>query len=138
MGYVRGHFACPAFVNWHDTLYHRPCQAFFIEPGADIGLFGGQDVGYISVYPYANLNYFKPSKKRGGWYIGAGGGLMMSNYNFREPTYASYESYSSTTFAFNFVTGFNIGDMLDISYTLRTNFKEGNNKFSVGFIRRFE
>jgi len=115
-----------------------PIGNFFFEPGADIGLFGGEDIDYISLYPYANLNYFKPFEKRGGWYVGAGVGLMWANYNFLEPTYEDLGTYETTNFAFNFVAGINLGDILDISYTLRTNFKGGSNKFSVGFTRRFE
>jgi hypothetical protein len=35
------------------------------------------------------------------------------------------------------IIGFNIGNVFDISYTMRTNFNHVSNKISVGYVHRF-
>ena len=130
-------FAAPLFIGTiHGTL--APFSYSFLELGVDAGL-GIQldDVKYFSLYPYANYALFLPfartSNARGnGWYAGAGLGVMFANYTF-DPEGPVWE----TTFAVNFITGFNILDMFDISYTLRTNFKSVSSKLSLGYVYRF-
>ena len=41
------------------------------------------------------------------------------------------------TFTGNIIIGFNIANFIDISYTLRSNFKTINNKISAGYTWRF-
>jgi len=67
----------------------------------------------------------------GGWHIGAGGGFIIEEYRF--PHFA----LQRRAFMADFVTGFNVGNMLDISYTLRTDFSSLMQKISVGFTYRF-
>ena len=67
----------------------------------------------------------------GGWYIGAGGGCIIANYNFLEG------KMTKTLWAAHFVTGINIARMIDLSYTVQTNFNTVSHKLSVGYVYRF-
>ena len=132
-----------------------PFNYSFLELGMDIGgnkfdvhtyyadYNGLEEVKYFSLYPFANYALFLPFTrtargKRGGWYAGAGLGVMFAKYTFEieGPIW-------DTAFVVNLVTGFNILDMFDISYTLRTDFKSRyfgdwfNGKFTIGYVYRF-
>jgi len=104
-------------------------EAGFITdiPGAD----------FFSMYPFAHLVFFMPFALRpiplrgGGWYIGLGGGFTMARYNF----YTIYEDIRA--FMVDFTAGVNIGNVLGISYTLRTDFSTFNSKASIGYTFRF-
>jgi hypothetical protein len=87
---------------------------------------------FISLYPFIHAVYFKPFAKSGGWYAGAGGGYMFGEYSFPEG------KVPVNIFALDLTTGVNIGNIFDISYTLRTNFKSVNNKIAVGYVYRFK
>ncbi|MCL2139021.1 MAG: caspase family protein [Treponema sp.] len=109
-----------------------PFRYSFLELGMDIGTFSGKpNAGYFSIYPYTNYAYFLPFD-RGGWYIGTGIGYLWS----LESTLNS--NYYHRIIAMNIMTGFNIANALDISYTIRTDFKGVSNKFSVGYAYRFQ
>jgi hypothetical protein len=84
------------------------------------------------MYPFAHLAFCLPFPNRGGWYMGAGGGFMMVRYTFPEG------DYSDNIFAADIITGINILNMFDISYTLRTKFSGVSNKLSVGYTYRFK
>ena len=121
-----------------------PARNSFLEIGMDAGLFSRyENSGYFSVFPYIHYNFFLPVSKSGksGWYIGLGAGYMYARYSFDENSpehrYLSVESEEFHFISGNAVTGFIIADALDISYTLRTDFKTVNNKLSVGYIYRF-
>jgi hypothetical protein len=79
-----------------------------------------------------NYAFFIPFAKSGGWYIGAGGGYLFSEYTFPQAV------HTLNLFAANVVTGFNIGNRFDISYALRTNFNAASGKLSVGWTHRFK
>jgi len=88
-------------------------------------------------YPFAHAAFFLPfntfaSDSKGGWYLGLGAGYLKSEYSFPEgPAPLDLG-------IMDFITGFNILDMIDISYTFRTNFKGANNmKFAIGYVYRF-
>jgi len=76
---------------------------------------------------------FVPFENKGGWYAGVGAGLMIVSYSFRPDV-----NYSDNIFAFDIITGVNLFNFLDISYTLRTNFEGASNKISVGLVYRFK
>jgi hypothetical protein len=133
----------------HGTL--APFKDSFLELGIDIG--GGMwhfrldDIQYFSLYPFANYAFFLPydsgNGKDGGFYAGAGIGVMCANYTFKteilENTFQTEGPIWENTFAVNFVIGVNMFDMFDFSYTLRTDFKTGtNSKLSVGYVYRFK
>jgi hypothetical protein len=116
-----------------------PVRNLFLEIGFDIGfIYSGPEEdnfsveGYYSLYPYAHLGFFLPFAKKGGWYIGAGGGYMIAEYTFSDGT------ASIDIFAVNLTTGLNIGNLFNFSYTLRTNFENASNKVAVGFVYRFK
>ena len=104
------------------------------EIGFDIGFFSVQsDVNdYFSIYPFLNIGVFLPFQGKGGFFAGAGGGFMVGSYKF------DYGSASVTVLAANFFAGFNIGNVFNISYTLRTNFNSVSHKFSLGYVIRIE
>jgi len=135
---VGSSFAAPLAIGTiHGTL--APFNGSFIEIGADAG-YGiiNDNISYYSLYPFVNFALFVPfprlsAGKRGGWYIGAGFGAMFANYTFEIAG-----SILETTPAMNIITGFNLFNMIDISYTLRTNFKSANSKLSFGYVYRFK
>jgi hypothetical protein len=125
-------FAAPWIIGTvHGTI--APLPYSFLEIGFDAGFISGvADVGYYSLYPYAHYALFLPFPKKGGWYIGAGGGYMIAELDYPEG------KVSKNTFVAGFITGVNIRNMFDISYTLRTNFNAVDNKISAGYTYRFK
>jgi hypothetical protein len=136
-------FAAPLVIGTvHGTL--SPFKGSFFDIGLDLG-GGMSEVAkqggsghllvkkYFSVYPYANYAMFAPfAGGKGGWYGGAGFGLMVANY-----TFSLEGAISDATFAVNVATGFILLDMLDISYSMRTDFRSANHKLSAGYVYRF-
>ena len=117
-----------------------PLPYSFLELGFDAGLVSGAvGVSYFSIYPYAHYALYLPFDLplgrqgiSGGWYIGAGGGYIAGEVDYRGDAVAlGYFAASATT-------GLNISGFLDISYSIHTNFTGVGNKFSVGYCYRFE
>ena len=133
-------FATPLLIfTLHGT--HAPVRNMYLEYGFDLGLIHGgpnnSEIysvnGYYSIYPFANVGYFRPFEDHeGGWYIGGGDGYMFSKYTFNDGTTDVHRV------ALNFTTGVIIWNKVNISYTLRTNFVGANNKLSVGLLHRFD
>ena len=113
-----------------------PLRYSFIELGCDIGFISAYDdvESYYSIYPFAHIGLFVPFRWKGGWYIGAGGGYMTGSYTFAEGLVPA----DVGVFAADLITGFNIFNIIDISYTLRTNFSSVSNKIAVGYTYRFK
>jgi hypothetical protein len=130
---VGSSFSSPWFIGTvHGTL--APLTFCFFEIGLDAGFVsGGAAVDYYSLYPFIHAAGFIPFKAKGGWYIGAGAGYMFATYTFHSP--ADTVPYNSV--ALDVITGVNILDIIDVSYTLRTNFSGVNHKVSVGYTYRF-
>jgi hypothetical protein len=124
-------FAAPWLIGTvHATLV--PFQYSFLEIGLDFGLLSGKpEIDYYSLYPFAHYALFLPFNRKGGWYIGTGAGCMILSYTFPEGL------YTDKIFAADIITGFNIGNFFDVSYTLRTNFSNVSNKLSLGYVYRF-
>jgi hypothetical protein len=116
------------------TIYGTiaPFRYSFLEVGLDVGFLTNDPhvTSYYSISPFAHYAFFLPFAK-GGWYAGTGIGYLHSE----QIKYGSLGRNRSITF--NITTGFNIQNVIDISYTLRTNFAEVNNKLSVGYTYRF-
>ena len=109
-----------------------PTRYSFMEAGMDIGLVSGiEGMGYYSFYPFAHYALFVPFSTKTGWYAGAGAGYMFSNYTYKD------EKIAENVFAMDVLTGFVIGNVFNVSYTVRTNFASSSNKLSVGYIKRF-
>jgi len=128
-------FADPLLIaSVHGTF--SPLRNLFLGLGFDIGMISGIDgaESYYSLYPFARIGYFLPFKEKGGWYAGAGIGYMTGKYTFTGGIIPA----SVNVFAADFTTGFNLWNMLDISYTLRTNFKSASNKVMAGYTYRFK
>jgi TolB-like protein len=125
-------FAPPFVIATVNTTL-APFNYSFLEIGCDFGFISGvDDVSYHSFYLFVHYAFFYPFTKTGGWYAGVGGGWMLANYNY--PT----GEVQTNIFAMDFITGVNIGDMLNISYTLRTNFNRVSHKMLVGYTYRFK
>ena len=115
----------------HGTI--APFKYTFIELGCDIGLLTLEpNVDYYSLYPFAHFAGFMPFKSKGGAYAGAGAGYLMAFYDFPEGEHDPVK-----ILALDVLAGVNLWNFLDISYTLRTNFKGASNKLSVGLTYRF-
>jgi len=131
-----------------------PFNYSFLELGIDIGLVSGiEDVGYYSFCPFVHYAFFLPfntlsasrlaadrqsvdlrstdRRSDSGWYIGAGGGYIFTNYAFPEG------DVERNSFVLDVFTGVTLFNFLDISYTLRTNFIGVTNKVSVGYTYRW-
>jgi TolB-like protein len=110
-----------------------PLPYSFLEIGFDMGLISNNDWdNFYTMFPYIHYALFVPFQKKGGWYIGAGGGLMLEEYSKDDLV------LSRMDFAISFTTGFNFWNMVDISYTLRTkDLTSVSNKISLGFTYRF-
>jgi len=138
-------FGTPVLVGTLHGTY-SPLRYLFIEAGLDLGFIydGEKDYGlftlddYISLYPFAHIGLFLPFSGKSGWYIGAGCGYMYSHYTFSDGT------TDSKAFALDVLTGFNILDIIDISYTFRFNTSSsgfwdmGSQKLSIGYVYRFK
>jgi TolB-like protein len=109
-----------------------PLRYSFLELGCDVGFISKvEGASYYSVYPFAHYALFLPFTQKGGWYIGAGGGCMIAEYQFDDLV------VSRRIFAADLTAGVNIGNFLDISYTLRTDFASAGHKISLGYCYRF-
>ena len=116
-----------------------PLRNSFIRGGVDLGFFSDNAlvVGYYSIVPFVHYAFFLPFDElpipftMGGWHIGAGVGFVIEEHRF------AHFAVQRRDFIADFVTGFNVGNMLDISYTLRTDFSAFMQKISVGFTHRF-
>jgi hypothetical protein len=110
-----------------------PLRYSFLELGCDAGFISDVEgaTSYYSIYPFAHYALFLPFSQKGGWYIGAGAGYMIADYQIEDIT------VSKNIFAADFIAGVNILNFFDISYTLRTDFASANHKISVGFCYRF-
>jgi len=126
-------FAAPWIISTlHGTI--APLKYQFLELGIDYGMVSGNKNAdfYYSLYPFIHYAAFIPFNKSGGCYAGAGAGYMFGNYKFPE------EEIPIRIFAFDAIAGVNIINKIDISYSLRTNFKSFNHKASVGYTYRFK
>jgi len=123
-------FADPWVVSTlHATL--APLPFSFVRLGLDAGFVTEiEGANLFSIYPFVQYAFFLPFM-RGGLYAAAGGGFLVARY-----TFDGLVDTRSGFFA-NFTAGLNIGDMLDISYTLRTDFSRLSSKVSAGFTHRF-
>ena len=136
-------FAAPWIIGtFHGTV--APFSNSFFELGIDFGMVSGiADVEqYYSLYPFIHAVYFQPFTESGGWFAGGsgwfaggGGGYMIGNYTFSKE---DIPDIPVNIFALDIIAGVNIGNMLDVSYTLRTNFKSANHKLAVGYTHRFK
>jgi hypothetical protein len=125
-------FSAPLVIaTVHGTI--APFRFSFLEIGCDIGWISRlENNGYYSVYPFAHYSLFRPIGNNNGWYIGAGGGWMYASYTVDD----LHLPVSSA--ALHLTTGFNVLNFIDVSYTMRTNFKSVNHKASLGFVYRFK
>ena len=142
-------FAAPLIIATLQGSW-SPVNYTFLEFGADFGMQCTiPDVNYFSVYPFAHYSFFLPfakavsgeestdtnASKQGkhGCYLGAGAGLMLGEYR------AHGKSAPVSHFTFDVKTGILIANVLDLSYSLRTNFMGGwNHKVSAGIIYQFK
>jgi TolB-like protein len=118
-----------------------PFRNSFLELGFDYGTISGyaDAESYYSIYPFIRYSLFMPLSQFTGrqsiissWYAGAGAGYMLAEYTFPE------EKIPLSIFAIDVTAGIILWNMLDISYTLRTDFKSANNKISIGYTYRFQ
>ncbi|MDR0302102.1 MAG: hypothetical protein LBI04_07315 [Treponema sp.] len=135
-------FSAPKIIGTvHGTI--APFRYSFLEIGLDVGLISGiENVNYYSLYPFAHYALFLPFVQKGGWFLGAGGGRYWANYTFPEG------ETSFITFAIDLTTGVNIGNVINISYTIRANnfsiskdfldIMNLNSKLSIGYVYRFK
>jgi len=128
-------FAAPWMIGTlHGTV--APFKYSFLELGFDIGLlYGRSDVDYYSLWPYAHYVFFWPFiPDKVGVYAGLGGGVSIISYKFTDHNI----EYSDTIPAASATAGVNLFNMVNISYTLRTNFKGASSKVSAGYTYRFK
>ena len=121
-------FAAPWLVGTvHGTI--APWRNSFLELGFDVGMVSSA-ARYYSLYPFAHYAFFWPLG-RAGLYTGVGGGLMIVSYQLDEGQWSEHIAVAA------FTAGVNLFDMIDVSWTLRTNFSGISQKVSAGWIYRF-
>ena len=110
-----------------------PLKYSFLEIGVDAGFVSGKpNVGYYSFCPFLHAAFFWPFiADKIGAYAGTGGGFIWASYSFPAG------EISNNTFALDAVIGINFFNMIDVSYTYRTNFTNMLSKVSVGYTYRF-
>jgi hypothetical protein len=126
-----------------------PLRYTFLELGINLGFLSlqkweGRNVPFFSMETYAHIAFYLPiTALRSGWYIGAGGGFIFATYGLNDEVRAYAHSPAVSA-----ITGFNIFDIVDVSYTVRifgfANFPSFDtmtetlgSKISVGVIYRF-
>lgn len=123
----------------HGTI--APLKYSFLEIGFEYGLLSNIEgvISYYSLFPFIHYAFFLPFNSsttnkdiKGGWYIGTGGGYVIADYQIDDM------SFTHNSFAMDFITGFLLFDFLDISYSLRSNFKWASSKLSLGYSYRFK
>jgi len=129
-------FADPLLIaSLHGTL--APFRNSFFEIGADIGFvskFEGVEKFY-SIQPFAHYSYYLPFTEKMGFYAGAGGGCMIATYNIPQKRLGDILLIIP---AADIVFGFMFFNALNVSYTIRSDFKDLGSKFSVGYVYRFK
>jgi len=110
-----------------------PFSYSFLEVGMDCGLVSNAaPSSYYSLAPFLNYCYYYPLNETFSLYAGIGGSYIMANYNFPEGL------LSLNTFAAGISAGVNIFDMINVSYTFRTDFKGAEHRISAGYFYRFK
>ena len=121
---------------WRRWFFRLGCDFGFGGGGAGEPGFGGSYEFRFSVTPFAHLAFFAPFGTRGGWYIGTGFSSTRARYRVWSP-FGNEHSATRTVGGIDFITGVNIGNRVDISYTLRTHSTSAH-RFSVGLTWRFQ
>jgi len=108
-----------------------PMPSLMIRLGCDMGfisdLVGIAD--YVSFYPFAHAAFLLPFWW-GSLYAGAGGGVMISRYNFDGLSYERVAPLADIS------VGLILANGIELSYALRTDFSSFNSKISVGYTFR--
>ena len=125
----------PLFVS---TIYGTvaPTRFTFFRIGMDFGFIAGvSNLAFSSFYPFAHYSVFLPVNKSIGLHFGLGGGFMIDNYNFTDIK----KKYTDPFGVFDMAAGFNLFNMIDVSYNLRVRGAgRVNSKFSLGYLYRFK
>ena len=136
------HYPVP-IVTLQTTI--APWNNWFFRVGGDLGTaLRRWDTGYTDLYtlwisPFVHFVFFQPFGARGGWYIGAGGSYSMGQYIDRWWDRDGDIVLRRTIVAVNLTTGINIGNWVDISYTLQTPFSARiTHRLSAGVTWRFQ
>jgi hypothetical protein len=117
---------------------YAPWRCSFFELGMDGGVGNSSTITYYSLYPYTRYAFYLPFMNNASWYVGAGVGVMLSQYTFENINLYGNYSNNSVALAADIATGVNILDMIDISYSLRANPWRANSKILVGYTYRFK
>jgi len=120
-------------ITLHGT--YAPINNFFIELGCDAGFISEHEDAdnFYSIYPYANLCYYLPFRNKIGIFAGAGAGYILGAYHFSHGGIAEFNIFSV-----NLTAGVNLIDVINISYTFRTDFAAVNHQIAVGYVYRFK
>ena len=113
-----------------------PFNYQFFEFGVDLGFISGisEVKSSWAICPYAHYAFFWPFNRVVAAYAGAGAGYYRASYRLNDIDDPVIKGF----FAADAIAGVNILSMIDVSYTLRTNFKRLTNKLSVGYAYRFK
>jgi len=126
-------FISPLLIaSVHGTI--SPVRYVYLELGCDFGFISKHEdiTEFNFIYPFSHLGLFLPFKNKGGIFAGAGAGYLMSNYFVFD-----LEDGKDYSHKYDFIIGVNLGNFLNISYTLQTDFDKSLNKTAIGFVYRF-
>jgi hypothetical protein len=122
-------------------LTFSPFSGSFLEAGSDFGLVHGerdvQDVEYLSIAPYLHLNALSGGRIFHA-YIGIGGGASFSQYTYPSESYVDPVTVITPVFDFNTGLLWTFShSVIDLRWTVKTNFKGLDHRFTLGYGYRF-
>jgi hypothetical protein len=135
-----GGILTPAFLVSARATF-SPFSFGFFELGSDFGLVHGerdvQDVGYFSIAPYLHYNLFAAGEKMG-VYMGIGGGASFSQYTYPSESHVDPVEVNTWVFDANFGLLVKLAHSgIDFRWTIKTNFKGLDHRFTLGYLYRF-
>jgi hypothetical protein len=135
-----GGIVTPAFLVSAKITF-SPFSYSFFEAGSDFGLVPGewdiQGIEYLSIAPYLHFNLFI-GEAQGGVYAGIGGGASFSRYTY--PSESQLDPVTMNTWVVDANAGLLLGfshSFIDLRWTIKTNFKGIDNRFTLGYTYRF-
>ena len=135
-----GNLVSPAFLVSAKLTFSLFAHTFF-EAGSDFGLAHGEwdvkGVQYLSIAPYLHVNAFQAQPPLG-IYVGIGGGANLSRYTY--PSESRIDPVTVNTWVLDVAAGLLCmftHSVIDIRWTLKTNFKGVDSRFTLGYSYRF-
>ena len=119
-------------VSLHGSF--SPFRNLYFQLGLDLGFISKyKDVNsFLYLYPFVNAGAFIPVHRNFAFLAALGMGYMYSTHSFFEG------QINQHVLALNVNIGLHIWNMINISYTLKTEFKSVSNLLSISYVYRIK